>query len=453
MDRPPDRNEGGKKRGSWRGRGGRGGGYWRGGRGGFKSSEGGSNPGGPGSGSVAKGPAFALGQESSWMPYLSLDDINDPTVQMKIQAVKNFIARDEAKSDGDRVLHIGDQDRSFSLNHKLLVRDLLLKNEWPRLQDDLLNNAPRVFGIIGYGFYKKFREEQTVVGETPSLIFPRLTGFSSEKTRINKLRSSDVGKLVTLKGTCIRVENIAQLNTWLAFLCDRCDNVCSVEQKPKGKYTRPIRCPHDGCKSQTFTPQRSDPGTLTADSQNVRLQEMETSSNGRVPRTLDCFLVHDLCDSVKPGDVATFTGVVRVLAETEGGVRASNKFSIYLEVLSVAGGSTSSRRRSASGGGGRNSTTESKSNLEFTSLDFEGIQQLHAEGNNLFKLLVASLCPSIYGHEYVKAGLMLSMFGGMPKFANDKTHVAVRGDIHVSKHFTSFSKTALNLIYLGPGRW
>jgi len=30
----------------------------------------------------------------------------------------------------------------------------------------------------------------------------------------------------------------------------------------------------------------------------------------------------------------------------------------------------------------------------------------------LFRLLIASLCPSIYGHELVKAGLLLSLFGG-----------------------------------------
>lgn len=31
---------------------------------------------------------------------------------------------------------------------------------------------------------------------------------------------------------------------------------------------------------------------------------------------------------------------------------------------------------------------------------------------NLFRLLISSLCPGIFGHELVKAGLLLSLFGG-----------------------------------------
>jgi hypothetical protein len=35
-----------------------------------------------------------------------------------------------------------------------------------------------------------------------------------------------------------------------------------------------------------------------------------------------------------------------------------------------------------------------------------------AERKDVFSLLIKSLCPSIYGHELVKAGLLLCMFGG-----------------------------------------
>ena len=52
-------------------------------------------------------------------------------------------------------------------------------------------------------------------------------------------------------------------------------------------------------------------------------------------------------------------------------------------------------------------------------------------GKDIFRLLVHSLCPPIYGHEMVKAGLLLALFGGTSKFSNDKENVAVRGDPHI----------------------
>jgi DNA replicative helicase MCM subunit Mcm2 (Cdc46/Mcm family) len=36
----------------------------------------------------------------------------------------------------------------------------------------------------------------------------------------------------------------------------------------------------------------------------------------------------------------------------------------------------------------------------------------YAERKDVFPLLIKSLCPSIYGHELVKAGLLLCLLGG-----------------------------------------
>ena len=76
--------------------------------------------------------------------------------------------------------------------------------------------------------------------------------------------------------------------------------------------------------------------------------------------------------------------------------------------------------------------TMSKSAFDFTLLDYSTVQEIYALKTELFKVLVASICPSIYGHEEVKAGLLLSLFGGSVKFsANAKNKVPVRGDPHI----------------------
>ena len=42
-----------------------------------------------------------------------------------------------------------------------------------------------------------------------------------------------------------------------------------------------------------------------------------------------------------------------------------------------------------------------------------------------------SLCPSIYGQELVKAGLVLALFGGCQKFSDDANKIPLRGDPHI----------------------
>ena len=46
------------------------------------------------------------------------------------------------------------------------------------------------------------------------------------------------------------------------------------------------------------------------------------------------------------------------------------------------------------------------------------------------KQLVHALCPAIYGHELVKAGVVLALLGGVRKGNGDLASVPVRGDIH-----------------------
>ena len=60
---------------------------------------------------------------------------------------------------------------------------------------------------------------------------------------------------------------------------------------------RPRSCPQEGCRSQTFTEMRTHASTLTINSQMIRLQENSGNSGGRIPRTVNCHLIRDLCDS------------------------------------------------------------------------------------------------------------------------------------------------------------
>ncbi|GJX26241.1 probable DNA helicase MCM8 [Tanacetum coccineum] len=60
-----------------------------------------------------------------------------------------------------------------------------------------------------------------------------------------------------------------------------------------------------------------------------------------------------------------------------------------------------------------------------------GHELVKEHGSDVFRQVLQSVCPSIYGHELVKAGITLELFGGVRKHSMDQNKVPVRGDIHV----------------------
>ncbi|MCE3052110.1 DNA replication licensing factor mcm8, partial [Datura stramonium] len=68
----------------------------------------------------------------------------------------------------------------------------------------------------------------------------------------------------------------------------------------------------------------------------------------------------------------------------------------------------------------------------FSPKDLEFIVKFSEEhGSDVYRQILQSICPSIYGHELVKAGITLALFGGVRKHSMDQNKVPVRGDIHI----------------------
>eukprot|EP00899_Mesostigma_viride_P018949 jgi/Mesvir1/27055/Mv20750-RA.1 len=78
------------------------------------------------------------------------------------------------------------------------------------------------------------------------------------------------------------------------------------------------------------------------------------------------------------------------------------------------------------------SSTAGSSGWTFLAKDLEFVARFTTEyrGDQL-RQLVQSLCPSIYGHDFVKAGLLLALMGGVQQGVGERDKVPTRGDIHV----------------------
>ncbi|OIT35984.1 PREDICTED: probable DNA helicase MCM8 isoform X2 [Nicotiana attenuata] len=265
----------------------------------------------------------------------------------------------------------------------------------------------------------------------------RLHNYPESVIALKNLKAAYIDRLVSVRGTVVKVSTVKPLVMQMDFACTKC-GTSITRDFPDGKFSPPPTCKLHGCKCRTFNPIRSTARVI--DFQKIRIQELLKSENheeGRVPRTVECELTEDLVDACIPGDIVTVTGIIRVINNYMdiGGGKSKSKNQglhyLYLEVVSI----TNSKSQSTLEGSQDNSnarSTELFDLFSFTSKDLEFIVKFSEEyGSDVFRQVLQSICPSIYGHELVKAGITLALFGGVRKHSMDQNKVPVRGDIHI----------------------
>jgi DNA helicase MCM8 len=105
---------------------------------------------------------------------------------------------------------------------------------------------------------------------------------------------------------------------------------------------------------------------------------------------------------------------------------------LFIEAVSVKNTKRQSAFENSEDSSSSAQTADVGDLYSFSQRDLEFIVKFKEEyGSDTFRRILHSVCPSIYGHEIVKAGITLSLFGGVRKHSMDRNKVPVRGDIHV----------------------
>ncbi|PNW82821.1 hypothetical protein CHLRE_06g295700v5 [Chlamydomonas reinhardtii] len=144
------------------------------------------------------------------------------------------------------------------------------------------------------------------------------------------------------------------------------------------------------------------------DNQTLHIQELpETAPPGQLPHSTEIVLEADLVDSAKPGDRIAVVGIYKPLTSRQAG-HISAVYKAVLVGISVQ-------------------KLNKDSQTKVTMADAREIKRL-ASKPRVLDLLGASLAPSIFGHDIIKKGLALMLFGGLEKTLENGTHL--RGDIN-----------------------
>merc|ERR1712241_654244 len=176
-----------------------------------------------------------------------------------------------------------------------------------------------------------------------------------------------------------------------------------------GEETKPGTCP----ECQSLGPfEINMQQTLYKNYQRITIQESPGKvTAGRLPRSKDSILLGDLCDTCRPGDEIELTGVYT--NNYDGSLNTAQGFPVFATVIMA----NHVLRKD-----------ESNATKSMTDEDIKAIVAL-SKDERIGERIVASIGPSIFGHEDIKRGLALALFGGEAKDKSDKHKV--RGDLNV----------------------
>ncbi|KAK2516355.1 Mcm6 [Columba livia] len=271
--------------------------------------------------------------------------------------------------------------------------------------------------------------------------------------KIRELTSAKIGSLMRISGQVVRTHPVHPELVSGTFLCLDCQTVIKdVEQQ--FKYTQPNICRNPVCANRRRFLLDTNKSRFV-DFQKVRIQETQAElPRGSIPRSVEVVLRAEAVESAQAGDKCDFTGSLIVVPdvsqlstpgvraetgsrvsgtegyETEGirGLRALGvrELSYKLVFLACYVAPTNPRF------GGKElrdeeQTAESIKN-QMSVKEWEKVFEM-SQDKNLYHNLCTSLFPTIHGNDEVKRGVLLMLFGGVPKTTSEGT--SLRGDINV----------------------
>lgn len=273
----------------------------------------------------------------------------------------------------------------------------------------------------------------------------------SHSCKLREMSSAKIGSLMSITAQVTRTHPVHPELVSGTFICLDCSTVIKNVQQ-QFKYTQPSSCKNPQCSNrQRF--QLDLNNSKFVDFQKVRIQEIQSElPRGCIPRSLEVILRAECVEKTQAGDRCDFIGTLIVVpdvsklasqgarAETAsrvngsddnegvGGLKALGVRDLTYKMAFLAFHVAPCNAKF--GGKDYNIDELSMDKLKATMTEQEWIKIYEmSQDKNLFNNLTQSLFPMIYGNDEIKKGIMLMLFGGVPKKTPEGT--SLRGDVNI----------------------
>jgi len=292
--------------------------------------------------------------------------------------------------------------QSFEIEYSMLVNELKVVTsfliEAPSEMFTILDEAAKEVVLSLYSHYERVTKD----------IHVRLKDLPGHD-ELRALRQIHLNQLIRTGGVVAASSGILPQLFMVKFDCSKCGYTLGPFYQQNSKEIDPGTCPECQATAGFSINQEL---TIYKNYQRITLQEAPGAvSAGRLPRSKDVILTADLCDLCKPGDEVEITGVYS--NQYDSSLNKANGFPVFSTVI-IANHVYKNDERSQAD--------------RMTDEDRKLIHQL-AKDETIGERIIASIAPSVYGHDNIKRALALSLFGGVTKNPGDKHKL--RGDINV----------------------
>jgi DNA replication licensing factor MCM2 len=226
---------------------------------------------------------------------------------------------------------------------------------------------------------------------------------------IRDIRQMHLNALIRVKGVITRRSGVYPQLKAVKFDCGKCGAVLGPFAQNGVKEARVGSCSECQSKGPFNVNQEQ---TLYQSYQRITLQESPgTVPPGRLPRQKEVILLGDLIDYARPGDEVEVTGIYT--NNFDLALNRRNSFPVFATLIEA------------------NHVAKNSDEIASFRLTQDDVAEVHelSRDPKLASKIVASIAPSIYGHENIKMALALSMLGGVFKDVDQKHRL--RGDINV----------------------
>jgi len=337
--------------------------------------------------------------------------LSNPTIPInRIQKFEDFYRLFQEKPGVYKYLdQINDVISKGGTTLIVFYEDLLAFD--PQIADKLKTDPESVLEDAIEAFKNILKFQGTVI--TNQYYFVRVTTQDKKCPlfiHLRGLRAKNIDNFIWSNGILIRSSTIRPKLKRATFECVLCGSQFEVTQLTS-KIKWPNFCSNQRCKAKSQSDFRLiSKSSEFIDWQSIMIQEIpEDLPPGRIPRSVQAILTHDLVDSVKPGDRIKIMGIFKSVLAHSTQSNNSTLFKTFIDVNFI------------------DPEDKSEQTVDLSKEDKETIEELSKEPR-IQKKIARSISPSIFGRIQLKMACALSLFGGTRRKKLGGGYK--RGDLH-----------------------